>query len=499
MNEVAVSRAFLFEVARIYFMAFLSYAFSHISGGAALEENWHHHAIAHELDLIAKGKSQRLIINMPPRNLKSITVTVAWVTFMLGVDPTLNFVCVSYSDDLSAKHARDRLAIMESWWYKLIFPKTRLSRIAAKDFETTAGGGCMATSITGTFTGRGGDIIVIDDPHKPEEALSPTTRANVERWYRSTLLSRLNNKQTGAIILIMQRLHEQDLAGIVLAEGGWRVLSLRAIATEDSVHRLPLGRVHQRKVNDVLHPERESLEVLRRLEAGMGTADYSAQYQQMPVPRSGNLIKREWLHYYDDVIVPESGDLIVQSWDTASKDGIHNDFSACLTAVIRKKRVYLIDAFRAKLTIPALAEEVNRRALAFKAEVLLIEDAASGTFLLQLLRATRLDGVPYPYARDATTDKASRMMGQTPFMAGGQFLMPRNAPWLGALEHELLAFPHGGHDDQVDALAHLLGWFRVTLLQHGPDVPPIEGSSSYNWGDDDDDDLDNRPVELGGD
>ncbi|MGD9710809.1 MAG: phage terminase large subunit [Thermomicrobiales bacterium] len=490
-------RGFLFAVARMYFSAFLALAFAHIKGGAILKANWHHDALAYELDLIAKGKNKRLVIAMPPRNLKSTIVTVAWVTFMLGIDPSLNFVCLSYSDDLAASFARERLAIMESWWYKLIFPNTRLRRSATRDIETTAGGGCLTTSLTGTLTGRGGDIVVIDDPHKPEEALSPTTRGNVERWYRTTLLSRLNNKQTGAIILVMQRLHEDDLAGIVLEEGDWRLLSLPAIATEDQRFRLPLGRTHHRKRGEVLHPDHESLEALERLRKTMREL-FEAQYQQRPVPLEGNLIKAAWLHRYEGTFVPRDGDLIVQSWDTASKDGIHNDWSVCLTAALRDNHLYLVDLYREKLEGPKLLDEINRLALLHRVDVLLIEDAASGTFILQQLRTQRAPGVPWPTGRTPVLDKQSRIYGYSSFLASAQVLLPTIGSWLGVFEDELLAFPNGRHDDQVDALSQLLGWFRTTLYQEEPSVPPIEGSAGSYY-DGDDDDLENRPVELGGD
>ncbi len=215
------------ELLRQDFRAFLHKAFPAIRGGAPIAWNWHLDAIAHQLDRVARGDSRHLLVTMPPRNLKSITISVAWVAWMLGRDPRLNFVCVSYSNELSAKLARDCLALMQSGWYRELFPATVISvkRTATTDFETTVGGGRLATSITGTLTGRGGDIIIIDDPIKPDEAHSETSRNNVNHWFQSTLSSRLDDKGAGAIVVVMQRLHQHDLAGM------WRMAF--AVATGD--------------------------------------------------------------------------------------------------------------------------------------------------------------------------------------------------------------------------------------------------------------------------
>lgn len=177
---------FFRELLRRDFCTFLRKAFPHIAGGSPLLWNWHLDAIAWELDRVLRGESRNLIVTLPPRNLKSITISIAWVAWMLGQDPTLNFVCVSYSGELAGKLARDCRSIMMSPWYRELFPRTMISnkRSATHDFETTAGGGRLATSPTGTLTGRGGDIIIIDDPIKPEEALSATTRQFVNDWYR---------------------------------------------------------------------------------------------------------------------------------------------------------------------------------------------------------------------------------------------------------------------------------------------------------------------------
>lgn len=456
--------ALLLALMRRDFRAFLRKAYPAIRGGEMIRWNWHLDAIAHALDQVAEGQSRRLLITMPPRNLKSITVSVAWVAWMLGRDPARNFVCVSYSNELSAKLARDCLAVMQSAWYRELFPGTLISakRSASGDFETTRGGGRLATSVTGTLTGRGGDIIIIDDPIKPEEAHSETTRNFVNHWFQSTLASRLNDKETGAIITVMQRLHQHDLAGMMLESGGWDQLSLPAIALQDESVPLPGGRAHLRREGDVLHPEREPRNVLDEIRALMGSMDFEAQYQQQPLPATGNIVKADWLRTYPIGFDPKSvSGKIVQSWDTATKDGVLNDWSVCITAHVARNEIRILDVFRRRLLFPELKAAAIRLARTHGATDLLVEDQASGSQLIQTLRSEQPCGVPHPIARRPEGDKYSRMAGVSGQIEGGQLLLPEVAPWLGEFLTELLGFPNARHDDQADALTQLMSWVMI--------------------------------------
>ncbi len=453
-------QVFLDALLRRDFASFLAKAFAEISGGDAFLGNWHLDAIAWELDRIRRGDDTRLIVTMPPRYLKSIAISVAWPAWMLGHNPHLRFVCVSYSGDLAAKHANDCRSLMQTDWYRRIFPKTRLQKggMAEMDFRTTLGGGRLSTSVGGTLTGRGGDIIIIDDPIKPDDAHSDTTRKNVLTWYSNTLASRLNNKRTGSIVLVMQRLHEEDLAGHLLEAGGWRHLSLPAIADADLEIATGENRIERFKEGDVLHPARESLEQLELQRRTMGTAAFAAQYQQNPVPVEGLHLKRAWLRYYQKPPEKTIGDQIVQSWDTASKVGVFSDYSVCITALIQKREIYVLDVYRAKLQFPDLKRRAEELARKWQAQVVLIEDAASGQQLLQVLRREAPKGVPRPIARKPEGDKVTRFAAQSIRIEAGALLLPKSAPWLGELERELLGFPNLIHDDQVDALTQLLAW-----------------------------------------
>src|SRR5438270_13012519 len=251
-------------ILRSEFWFFAQRCFAELNPQTAFATNWHLEVIAAALTAVREGRIRRLIINLPPRHLKSLMASIAFPAWCLGRDPSAQILCVSYAQDLADKLARDCRSIMMTSWYRRIFP-TRLAphRQAVQEFLTTRQGYRLATSNGGVLTGRGADIILIDDPLKPEEALSDAQRRAANEWFSHTLYSRLNNKRTGGIVIIMQRLHEDDLVGHVLAQEPWEVISFPAIAEEDEVHEIEtiLGpRTFMRRRGEALHPEREPLD-----------------------------------------------------------------------------------------------------------------------------------------------------------------------------------------------------------------------------------------------
>jgi predicted phage terminase large subunit-like protein len=413
--------------------------------------------MAHELSMVMRGENRRLIITIPPRHLKSICTSVALPAFILGHDPTRRIICVSYSQELAVKHANDCRTIMNSDWYRQLFPATKVDpgKNTETEVMTTERGFRLSTSVGGTLTGRGGNLIIIDDPIKPADAMSDTTRERLIQWCGTTLLSRLDDKERDSIILVMQRLHVGDLAGHFLQQGGWRHLNLPAVAFMDE--RIAIGpeRYHTRKVGDLLHPERESTATLEAMKVAMGSAVFSAQYQQSPVPPGGHLINWDWFQWYDptDLTIDE----IVISWDTAMKVTELSDYSVGTVWGVKGDFYYLLDLIRARLIFPALKREViavyERWAQQDKPTIL-IEDAGSGTSLLQELHDLNIPCVGIR----AEGDKKVRMSAQTAKIEAGAVYLPRSAAWLDNLRTELLAFPFGSHDDQVDSISQALAW-----------------------------------------
>jgi predicted phage terminase large subunit-like protein len=450
------SRALLHAVLRQDLARFIHRTALTLSPGAPFLENWHIEAIAWHLDQVRQGKIHRLIINMPPRSLKSISASVAFPAFVLGHDPTQRIICVSYGTDLSTKLANDFRAVVDSRWYRDLFPAMRLAgKNSESEVATTRHGFRLATSIGGTLTGRGGNLIVIDDPLKAVDALSAPKREAANAWFSNTLLSRLDDKRTGAIVIVMQRVHMDDLTGFVLGQGGdWTVLTLPAIAEEDETIRIGNGCRHQRRAGDLLHPEREPREVLEEARRALGSDVYSAQYQQAPVPEGGAMIKRVWVRRYDVPPPRTYRTRIIQSWDTASKAGPENDWSVCTTWAEENKSYYLLDVERGRYDFPTLRNRVLTLYEHWKPSRLLIEDMGAGTGLIQDLARSGCHAIPVKPDRD----KAARMSIQTGKFEAGQVWLPVRAPWLAAFEAELFAFPGSKHDDQVDSVSQALGY-----------------------------------------
>ena len=439
--------------------SFIHRCFQTVNPGRTFVPNWHIEAIAWHLAQCLYGRITRLIISLPPRGLKSIGSSVAFPAWALGHDPSKKIICTSYGENLAAWHARDCRAVMQSRWYQDVFPHTRISseKNTELEFETTAGGFRLATSVGGTLTGRGGDVIIIDDPLKSADALSDSQREAVAQWYDNTLYSRLDSKERGVIILVMQRLHVDDLVGHVLGKDRWVHLNLPAIA--EAPQRIQIGdhEFHERAVGDVLHPEWESRESLERTKTTKGNYNFSAQYQQNPIPPEGNIIKWEWFRRYH--ARPEKGwrDQIIQSWDTASKPGEGSSYSVCTTWLVKGADYYLLDVVRERLDYPFLKRRVVELAGKFEADVVLIEDMSSGTHLIQDLRH---GGNLRPIAVTPEKDKVTRMSVQSPKIEERRVLLPAEAPWLADFEAEVKQFPRGRHDDQIDSMSQFLAWHQ---------------------------------------
>ena len=448
--------------------SFICQCFMELNPSTPYLHNWHISLIASKLEAVLDGTITRLIINVPPRSLKSIITSVAFVAWALGHQPSKEIICASYGQDLSDKLAADCRRIMQSSWYQRLFGVHLAGgRPSVADFRTTASGGRFATSVGGVLTGRGGDIIIIDDPLKPDGAMSDAERQSANEWFDHTVMSRLNDKKTGAVVIIMQRLHQDDVVGHVLEQGGWEVLSLPAIAEaeEHFVFKSIFGEQEViRQVGDLLHPAREPLEVLEKLRATLGEYHFAGQYQQSPAPRGGGIFKTGWLQYYAPHERPESFDQILQSWDTANKETELSDFSVCTTWGIKGNNRYLLHVLRERMDYPKLKRAVIEQIKIFKPELVLIEDKASGVQLIQELRAMEFYMVK-EYKPQG--DKFMRAMAQTAAFEGGFVKLPQQADWLDAYVLELTTFPKGKFDDQVDSTAQALGWIAVNGVDPG--------------------------------
>lgn len=445
------------------FSDFIKQSFETINPGAEYLPNWHIDAISDYLEATRESKITRLIINMPPRSLKSVCVTVAWPAWLLGNDPRSRIMVASYSTTLSLKHALDTRLIVSSEWFKRRYPECVIERGENQKhkFVTTARGFRFATSVGGTATGEGGDILIVDDPLNPSQAMSKTRREHANAWFDQTFSTRLNNKKAGRIVVVMQRLHPEDLSGHLLAKGGWEQLKLPAIA--ETPHSIYLGDLllKSREAGEPLHSEREDKELIERAKNDLGSFAFAAQYQQEPLHTDSAMLSAHWLKRYERL--PETFSRIVQSWDTAIKAQAKNDASACITFGEFEGNHYILDILSLRVEYPELKRTVTEHAIRWDAGSVLVEDKASGQSLLQdLKRETNLPVVPI----NPRGDKLTRFAAITALIEAGRLYLPKKAPWLADFETELLSFPHVPHDDQVDSLTQYFNWLRDRQEKH---------------------------------
>ena len=455
MSDDRLLRAFL----RDDLATFVEKSFVTLEQGAVYQENWHIQHLCWQLERVARGDVRRLIINVPPRSMKSITVSVAFSAWLLGRDPTKKVMAISYAEEFARKLSVDTRTVMASDWYRKAFPEFAFSgRPRNLQLNTTLGGYRFAAGMNGSILGRGADLILIDDPIKATDALSEAERRRVNEAFDNTIRTRLNDKVRGAIVIIMQRLHEDDLVGHVLDKDDWEVVSIPAIAPEDKLYQLSdhATDVHVRRAGDVLHPSREPRDILEQIRRAQGSLTFSSQYQQEPLPLGGNIVKREWMRFYDEE--PDEFDLVIASWDTASTLSETADWSVGTVWGAKGLDFYLLDCLRVRSEVPELRRQIAALAERWDVDQTIVEEGDMGRAIVQDLRRTRHRNVILQKVR---IDKQARFLAQSARFESGQVHVPANAPWYADWLKELLAFPNGKHDDQVDstsqALAYLTG------------------------------------------
>ena len=412
----------------------------------------------------------RHIIELAPRHLKSIVASVAFPAWLLGKDPSQSIMIACYSEKLSREQAEKFRRVVNSAWYRQLFPAMRIAKDGDRilEMKTTRGGGRFAVSVGGTVTGFGADCIILDDCMKAEDARSEAEREKLFNWYDGTISTRLNNPNKGAIISIQQRLHEYDLPAY-LKEKGFMTLSLPAIAEKDEQIEIGPGRFWHRKVGELLDPERQSRKLLELERRTKGNQVFSAQYQQNPVTPEGNMIHLERFGQYEEAHERSWYHKVIQSWDTAVTDSPQSDWSVCTTWGFKNRKWYLLDCYRARLEYPRLKSKVLQLYWGWKPEKVIIEDANSGKSLYQEFRA---QGPFKPQMIVPRGDKVERVNGCLAEIDAGHFLLPKEADWLDIFRSELRAFPDGRHDDQVDSMSQFINWqlnnWRSLLEERAP-------------------------------
>jgi len=409
----------------------------------------HHRALIERLEAVERGTMKRLMVFMPPRHGKSLTASCLFPAWFLGRNPKRSIIAASYGAELAEDFGRRTRNLMSDPLHAAIFPECKLSADSAaqRRFETTAGGCYYAVGRGGPITGRGADLLLLDDVLKDsEEARSENIRGSMHDWFQHDAYTRL--APGGALVLIQTRWHADDLPGRLLREHAnenWHVINMPAIAEADDDFR---------KVGEALWPERFSLEMLKVIRSAVGGSAWDSLYRQQPSAAEGAVFKREWWQLFREQPPCRR---IAQSWDTAYKAGTENDYSVCTTWGVTDNGYYLLWLWRDRVEFPELKKRMQWLADQWKPAQILVEDRASGQSLIQELRhSTCLPIIPIK----ADTDKMSRAQSVTPMIEAGRVFLPESAPWLNDFVDELAAFPKGTHDDCVDSLTQALNYLR---------------------------------------
>lgn len=424
--------------------------------GTHLELAPHISIICRLLEKMFLGDVRRALVCIPPRYLKTYLISIAYTAWLLGKNPRTRIICASYGAQLAEKFSADTLRLMRSPWYRRVFPGTILDPKQQNKTEigTTVGGYRLATSVGGTVTGRGADLIIVDDPLKASEAHSPTARETCINWFSSTIHSRFDQPKKGKVIVVAQRLHAEDLPGHLIATGDWDELILPAANPKKQDYDIVAGGLQARFVcGRILQPSRHDKEDLERLRREMGEHDFEAQFNQCPLPPGGFLFQNAWVKRYEQAPGPAKVEAIIQSWDTAYQGDETNSYTVCTTWAKCPDGYYLLDVWRGRPSFTALVEQVKGQKEKWAATMVIVENKASGISLIDVL--TEEARQPWLLSIGPQKGKVERAQQQTVKFEKGLVWLPTEAPWLAAYEAELFQFPHCKFDDQVDSTVQL--------------------------------------------
>ncbi len=448
--------------------AFFRAAWDVLEPGRPLSWSPHYDLIGEWLIKVWRREITRLIINVPPRTAKSTEGTICFPAWGWARDPRHRFLTASYSRDLSREHSSKRRNLIDSPWYKSLWPIAFADDTNRADqYRNDVQGEMIATSVGATGTGRGGDTLILDDGLSADQAASEAERKNAHAWFRDTFRTRLNDPSTGAIVVIEQRTHHEDITGWLLANepGQWThvVVPLVQDAKTDLEVLFPVsGRVWERKIGDVLQPERHTPEVVAAQMIHRRT--FETQAQQRPSPEGGDICKREWWQFYR--AVPDDFDQVLDSWDLTFKDAKDADFVAGFKVGVKGARRYFLDAIHGRMGFTASKDAVKRlRMREPMASRVLIEDKANGPAVIDSLQAS----VPGIIPVEPTGSKFARAVAATGDIEAGNCYLPdpevypQHRAWVDTLIEEWAIFPNGANDDTVDGSGQAINYTRSAM------------------------------------
>jgi predicted phage terminase large subunit-like protein len=457
--------------------AFAQAAWHVVEPSTELVWNWHLSALAQHLEAVTAGQLRRLVINIPPGTMKSLMSSVFWPAWVWAKTPEWRGLFCSYGADLAIRDSVKCRGLIESDWYQEMFVKGAWHLAGDQNVKSyyvnSRTGFRISLSVGGKTTGFRGDAIVIDDPLNALEVYSKAARDECRRWYDQALSSRLNDLRTGAIVLIMQRLHEEDLTAHLLKKGGWEHLCLPSEYEPERASRTSIGWKDPRTAaGELLFPQRFPREVLDAAAVDLGSAGYAGQHQQRPAPAEGGMFKRTWWRFWrhaweDDVadhpelgdlrartvVLPEKFDRMALSWDCAFKGTKESDFVAGGAWGSVGADKFLVDLVWDQLTFTKTVAELRAQVKRYpQATAKLVEEKANGAAVIDTLQK-EITGI---IAVDPEGGKEARAAATTPQVEAGNVYIPLHAKWRDKYIEEHAVFPKAAHDDAVDQQSQIL-------------------------------------------
>lgn len=475
LEEVRAARAL------VSFRDFVREAWQH-ADPAPLVWSWHIDAIAEHLQAVTEGQIRQLVINIPPGHAKSMLVSVLWPAWVWTRNPSWQLICASNAQDLVTRDAVKSRDLMRHEWYVKYFRSPDSPFAGVKPWEFSADqdaklyfkndrlGHRQGVSV-GNGTGKRGDCLVIDDPLLADEAHSEVARENVKRWHDETMSSRFNDMKSAQKVLIMQRLHEDDLAGHVLRQGGWEHLSLPSefVPKKRTITRSITGQQlwtdPRKDEGELLFPEKFPADVLAGAKRTMGSFGYSGQHQQDPVPADGGYLKRHWFNrrwvlpgekHVDGLecrTLPGQFDLYSIFCDAAFKSTSDSDKIAIGVFGSKGPDVYLLQLAWERMTFSeTVARLLDLRSKWSRVSGVYIEDKANGPAIIDVLKSK----IPGLLEVQPDGGKEARIAAVGPLIEAGNFWLPLQAKWVDDFISEACAFPKAPHDDAIDMAAYAI-------------------------------------------
>lgn len=444
---------------------FIREAWHVVEPSRAYQHNWHIDAIAEHLTAVTEGHIRNLVINIPPGFMKSLAVCVFWPCWEWAeLTPSTRWIFSSYAQRLAIRDSRKcRMVIQSPWYQERYGSKFKLTTDQNEKgrFENDATGFRLATSVGGLGTGERADRIIVDDPHKVTEAESDTIRQSAVDWWQTEMSTRGSDPDKSSRVVIMQRVHESDVSGVVLAQGGYEHLCLPMEYEPSRQCLTSIGwEDPRRELDELLWGDRFGLDAIADLKMRLGSYGYAGQCQQSPSPLAGGEFQRHWWQYYSHN--PGSFDRVIQSWDCAFKESATSDYVVGQVWGQKGAYFYLLDQIRSRMDINGTLNSIRSMSAKWPNSVAkLVEDKANGSAVIDLLKRQ----IPGLIPINPQGGKVVRARAVSPYVEAGNVFLPSPdvCPWIHDFVEEFAMFPNSSNDDQVDAMTQALNW----LQEHG--------------------------------